>query len=263
MRPAHVFFLVIGCGGVSLAAGPAAKPGPIAKATPKPAYGSYVKAWHSPLEGQTAPVDPDGRAMLVLSALNTTERIEVAARSDRGGFAAYDLDRVSKLLREPSSGNQHPVEPRLIDLAYRIQTHFKAQEIRVVSGYRTPRAGGASNHGKGRAIDLVVPGASDDDVAQFARELGFAGVGIYPASGFVHVDVRDRSYFWVDTSGPGKRTRERGILGDLATKSDAAAIVRGEHATPQLAIGWDVDVARDAVTKTAAPVPSLDDDDDL
>jgi uncharacterized protein YcbK (DUF882 family) len=260
MRVRAVFFFVL-CGGASLAA-PGGKPTVVAKPAPKPAYGAFVKNWHTPTEGQTAPNDPQGRAMLVLAAINTSERVEVSARTERGGFAAYDLDRVSKLLREPSSGNQHPIEPRLLDLAYRVQTHFKAQEIRIISGYRTPRAGGASNHGKGRAMDIVVPGATDDEVAKFARELGFVGIGIYPASGFVHVDVRDRSYFWIDTSGPGKRTRERGILGDLATKSDAAAISRGEHGTPALIIGWDVDAARSAVTKASAPSDPADDDDD-
>ena len=64
--------------------------------------------------------------------------------------------------------------------------------------------------------DLVVPGASDSDVAKFAREVGFVGVGIYPTSGFVHVDARARSYFWVDSSAPGRRNRERGIMGDLS-----------------------------------------------
>ena len=41
-----------------------------------------------------------------------------------------DLDRAAHLLREPSSGNEHPIEPRVLDAIYRIQTHFGAQEIR-------------------------------------------------------------------------------------------------------------------------------------
>jgi hypothetical protein len=134
----------------------------------------------------------------------------------------------------------------------------------VISGYRAPKPGKASNHGKGRAIDLVVPGTPDEDVAKFAREIGFVGVGIYPTSGFVHVDVRDRSYFWIDSSGPGKRNRERGILGDLAKRSDAAASARGERGTPPLTVVWNVDDAVQAATKQAATAtPLLDDDDDI
>jgi hypothetical protein len=191
--------------------------------------------------------------------------LSIAARSERGGFSAYDLDRVAKLLHD-GGGNQHPFEPRLLDVVYRIQTHFSASEVRVISGYRAPKPGNGSNHGKGRAIDLVVPGASDEDVAKFARELGFVGVGIYPTSGFVHVDVRDRSYFWIDSSGPGKRNRERGILGDLAQKSDASATARGEHGTPALTVVWNVDAVSqvmNAASKQASTTQQLDDDDDL
>ena len=126
--------------------------------------------------------------------------------------------------------------PGLVDLVYRIQTHFHAPEIRVVSCYRSPKRSGASNHGRGRAIDIIVPGATDEEVARFAREQGFVGVGLYPTSGFVHVDVRSRSYFWVDSSAPGRRNRERGVLGDLAKKSDAAAAARGEKGAPSLAL---------------------------
>ena len=53
-----------------------------------------------------------------------------------------------------------------------------------------------------------------------AMHVGFVGVGIYPTSQFVHVDVRPRSYFWIDNSGPGKRNRERGILPELVAASD-------------------------------------------
>ena len=74
------------------------------------------------------------------------------------------------------------VDPRTLALVYRIQVHFGAPEIRVVSGYRVPKPGSHSNHGKGRAMDLVVPGVADEDVARFARGLGFVGVGVYPTS---------------------------------------------------------------------------------
>jgi uncharacterized protein YcbK (DUF882 family) len=231
---------------------PAPKPMTAAKAAPtKPAYATYVRAWHAAMAGPPE-TDAHGRPLLVLSTITGHERLAVPAATDKGGFAARDLDRISDALREPSSGNRHPVEARLVDVLYQLQVHFHAPELRIVSGYRTPRRSRGSNHGKGRAADIVVPGASDQDVAAFARKLGFVGVGIYPTSGFVHVDVRDRSYFWVDTSGPGKRNRERGILGDLAKLSDAEAMARGERGTPPLLLGLDVDAA---LGRLAAPVP--------
>lgn len=220
------------------------------------------RGWHAAPPGKTAPVDERGRAMLVLQGLNIPDRVVLHPRGDRGGFSAEDLDRAAHAMRD-SSGNEHPVDPRLLDMVYRLQAHFKAPEIRIISGYRTPRGPSVSNHGKGRAMDLVVPGASDDDVAKFARDEGFAGVGIYPVSGFVHVDVRERSYFWVDTSGPGKRSRIRGVLADVAARSDAQAVARGERSVGPFRVGTDVDatLGSSAVTSHAI-APDEEDETD-
>jgi uncharacterized protein YcbK (DUF882 family) len=226
-------------------------------------YVSSVRSWHTPVPDRTAPVDDNGRTKLALVALNTQERLEIPALTTSGGFATRDLDRAAHLLREPSSGNEHPIEPRVLDAIYRIQTHFAAQEIRIISGYRTPASiasSRGSQHGRGRAIDVIVPGTTDDDVAKFARDMGYMGVGVYPASGFVHVDVRDRSYFWVDSSGPGGRTRERGILSDVAAKADREAAARGEKGVPPVTIAADVDALLGGHVAPALPVQEEDED---
>jgi uncharacterized protein YcbK (DUF882 family) len=223
-----------------------------------PGYATMVHDWHTAAPDARAPRDAEGRPLLALRALNTTDRLSIAAAGPLGGFSASDLDRASYLLRDPGSGAQHPVEPRLLDVAFRVQAHFEAAELRVLSGYRLPRGRGGSNHGKGRAMDFVVPGATDADVAAYARTLGYVGVGIYPVSGFVHVDVRDRSYFWTDASGPGRKNRERGILGELARSADRDASGRGEVAVGACLLQLDVDAAlRACASRTAG-----DDDDD-
>lgn len=219
-----------------------------------------ARSWHTPTPGKSAPLDAAGRPKLVLQGLNFPDRVELTASREDGGFSAEDMDRAARVLREPSSGNEHPMAPELLDIVYRIQTHFAAHEIRIISGYRTPRHGATSNHGKGRAIDMVVPGASDEEVAKFARELGFCGVGIYPVSGFVHVDVRERSFFWVDSSGPGKRNRTRGILAADAQRSDARAVARGEHPIGPFIVATDVDTTLAA--EGHAPHGEDDDEDD-
>ena len=234
-----------------------------ARAVAHTTYVTAVRSWHAPVPDRTAPLDESGRPKLALVALNTQERLEIPALSASGGFQARDLDRAAHLLREPSSGNEHPIEPRVLDAIYRIQTHFAAQEIRVISGYRTPAsiaAARGSQHGRGRAIDVIVPGTRDDDVAKFARDMGYMGVGVYPTSGFVHVDVRDRSYFWVDSSGPGGRTRERGILSDVAAKADREAAARGEKGVPPVTIAADVDALLGGRVAPAAPVQEEDED---
>ena len=264
-----VVALVVGAApGVALGEGgkPEAKSASRAPtAAPKraPAPVAASRSWHAAPPGKAAPVDAGGRPMLVLQGLNIPDHVELTPRGERGGFSAEDLDHAARVMRD-HGGNEHPIDPRLLDVIYRLQVHFKAPEIRIISGYRTPqRPGATSNHGKGRAMDLVVPGASDEDVAKLAREQGFAGVGIYPVSGFVHVDVRERSYFWVDTSGPGKRSRIRGILADLAQKSDSQAVARGERSVGPFLVGTDVNAVVGAPPAAAASAPVEEDEGDV
>ncbi|HTQ46361.1 MAG TPA: DUF882 domain-containing protein [Polyangiaceae bacterium] len=216
--------------------------------------------WHAP-STREAERDASGRPMLVLTTLNRGETLAIPSSTDDGTFCAVDLDRVAHLLRA-ATGDEHPVDPRTLATVYGIQVHFGVPEIRVVSGYRVPRPGSRSNHGKGRAVDLVVPGVADEEVARYARELGFVGVGVYPTSQFVHVDVRPRSYFWVDFSGPHMKNRERGILGDLAAKSDAAALARGRMPIEPYAVATDVDAALRARGMAVASAQAEEDEDE-
>jgi uncharacterized protein YcbK (DUF882 family) len=145
--------------------------------------------------------------------------------SDRGGFDAEDLAAAARALANHGDGAEHPIEPRLVELIYSAVRHFRTPWVTVISGYRPDRA--TSRHAHGRAIDLVLPGVSDRRVAAWARRQGFVGVGIYPTSGFVHIDVREHSYFWSDSSGPGEETRERPMLRSQWTRADRDARRRG------------------------------------
>jgi uncharacterized protein YcbK (DUF882 family) len=239
-------------------AAPPAKP-----AAPHPApaprgYARNVQSWHSAPAGKSPPRSDAGRALLSLRGLNTAEYVELSPLGEQGAFTDLDMDKLAHFAREPQSGLTHPLHPRLADLLYRIQTHFVAVELRMLSGYRSPKAGKQSNHARGRAMDLVVPGHGDEEVARFVREQGFVGVGIYPTSGFVHIDVRDKSYFWIDASGPGRRNRERGVLHDVAQRADSRAIGRGEK--PVEAYAVDLDVTH-ASSRFDASAPDTDEDD--
>ncbi|MCL2777813.1 MAG: DUF882 domain-containing protein [Polyangiaceae bacterium] len=220
------------------------------------------RGWHTPTPGKIAPLDASGRPMLVLHALNTSDHVELRALSDQGDFSAEDLDRAAHVLRDSRSGNEHPVDPRLLSLVYRISVHFHAHEIRIISGYRTPHGSHVSNHNLGRAVDFVVPGTTDEQVAKYAREQGFVGVGVYPTSGFVHLDVRVRSFFWVDSSGPGKRNRTHAVLGKLAQKSDSEALARGDHPMLPFALGTNIDAALSTPLPAHASDGKHDEDDD-
>lgn len=100
-----------------------------------------------------------------------------------------------------------PLPPaNLVEILARISDHFGGREITIVSGYRV--AGGytreSSRHTRGHALDIRIQGVPNTALRDFARTLPNVGVGFYPRSSFVHVDVRERSAYWVDTSGPGE-----------------------------------------------------------
>jgi len=249
---------VIATAAPALARGaPGARPAAI---LPRPAGKQPLVGWHAPA---VAPVarDPQGRPMLTLRTVNRGESLAMPVLDDQGRLAARDLDRTAHLLRA-ASGDEHPIDPRTLALAYRIQTHFEVPELRVISAYRVPRPGSHSNHAKGRALDLVVPGVADEEVARFVRALGFVGVGVYPTSQFVHVDVRPRSYFWIDFSAPHRRNREHAIFAGLATKSDADALARGQTPIEPFVVGTDVDAVLRARQAPAGPPATAETEDE-
>ncbi len=188
--------------------------------------GTSASRWHVPPKTQPSKT-PDGRPRLILETINTLERIELSPTRDDGGFTTADIQLASYLLRDRQANEICALDPRVLDLAYRVQRHFEATAVRVLSACRVSRRR-PSNHSRGRAVDLVIPGFSNAQVARFARAFGFVGVGVYPNGGFIHLDTRPNSYFWVDTSRSGERSRSRPILASLAAKVDAEAVARGE-----------------------------------
>ena len=142
--------------------------------------------------------------------VNTKQEVRFALYDPAGHPQRAQLRRIGKLLRCHHTGKEHPMHWRLMQLLYRIARHFPAQRIEVVAGYRHPRVAKdkgvpKSNHARGRAVDFRVPGVSNEDLRDYVRTFKKVGVGYYPNSTFVHLDVRDdKSVYWVDNAGPGE-----------------------------------------------------------
>ena len=64
-----------------------------------------------------------------------------------------------------------------------------------------------SNHNVGRAFDFSIEGVPNTVVRDYCRTFRNAGVGYYPNSTFVHLDVRQTKVYWIDYSGPGEAPR--------------------------------------------------------
>ena len=101
------------------------------------------------------------------------------------------------------------MNPRLMRLLYQTGRHWPGKRLEVVSGFRNPTVAKnpRSPHMKGLACDFRVEGVKTTELRDYLRKaFDKVGVGYYPNSTFVHLDVRkDRSAFWIDYSGPGER----------------------------------------------------------
>lgn len=98
------------------------------------------------------------------------------------------------------------LHPGLLERLQHIGEQFDPHPIEIVSGYR-PESPSRSRHHHARALDIVVRGAPREALRDLAVTFPQTGVGWYPNSVFVHVDVREESAYWVDLSGPGERPR--------------------------------------------------------
>jgi uncharacterized protein YcbK (DUF882 family) len=124
-----------------------------------------------------------------------------------GNYVHGALDEINYVLRDPRSNEVHDIDTRLLDLLFdvgqRIDTN---QPFHVISGYRSAatnaflraHSGGVAEnslHLVGKAIDIRLPGRDTRMLQKIAAALKGGGVGYYPRSDFVHVDI-GRVRYW-------------------------------------------------------------------
>jgi uncharacterized protein YcbK (DUF882 family) len=153
------------------------------------------------LRGSSAPLTllPD-RA---LSFYNIHTGESAAVDYCRSGALVPDsLRKIDRILRDTRTGEVRAIDVGLLDLLNVLaRTIAAAEPFHVISGFRsvntneflrTHGSGGVaanSLHLVGKAIDIRVPGVRLDDLYRAAVGLRGGGVGIYPGSDFVHIDV--------------------------------------------------------------------------
>ncbi|AIB11459.1 hypothetical protein ABAZ39_05410 [Azospirillum argentinense] len=138
---------------------------------------------------------------LVLLNLHTGERVRAEYWS-KGRYQRDGLREINHLLRDHRTGAVHPIDPKLLDLLHALTRKVGGKTpVHIISGYRSPESnawlreqdgsGVAQNsfHMQGKAIDLRVPGLPLRTLQRAALSLRGGGVGYYPDSNFVHVDV--------------------------------------------------------------------------
>jgi len=161
--------------------------------------------------GRKAPA-PSGASRtgpVELYAINGKEVLYLRLRDDRGRPLKGVQRRFDHLLRCHHTNVQHAMNPRLVRLLYQVGRHYPGRRLEVVSGYRHPTVAKnpRSPHMQGLACDFRIAGVRNQELRDYLRRsYEKVGVGYYPNSSFVHLDVRkDRSAFWIDYAGPGER----------------------------------------------------------
>jgi hypothetical protein len=165
---------------------------------------------HTPWATALAPLD--------VANVTTKARSRVRLYGGDGSVdetACEDFERIAAGADEP-----RPLARRLEQLVVKAAYHFGGVRVLMVSGFR-PNAG---RHGTGDALDFKLEGIPAARLAAYLRRLPRVGVGIYthPRTQFVHLDVRDASYYWLDASPPGVKWHEARLYDPSAQKRDAA-----------------------------------------
>lgn len=146
---------------------------------------------------------------LELYNVNFRESLTVDLYNPDGTMNEDSLIALDHFWRCRRTGTEKPINPHAFELLSIVQDHFEGKTIEIVSGFRNqPKM--TSWHFHGTATDFRIPGISDRVLHKFVASLdtGHMGLGIYPRSGFIHVDIRpDASYRWTDYSGPGSDDR--------------------------------------------------------
>lgn len=136
---------------------------------------------------------------------NTHDRRRIRIIDRRGRFDSTSVTKLQHLMRHATGASPEPPE-RLLRLLAQLSDHFGGRPIYLMSGFRPPGEStrNSSQHVHGHALDLSIHGVPNEAVRDWCREQRRVGCGFYPNSSFVHIDVRDRSRYWIDHSGPGE-----------------------------------------------------------
>lgn len=140
---------------------------------------------------------------LRLHHLHTGEDIDVVYRIGNN-YIPGALTELNHFLRDHRTQDVSHYDPREFDVLHNVLARLGRQNsvIDVVCGYRTPWSNnflrtrsadtGVAQHSQhmlAKAIDIRIPGVATKRLRDAAMSLGAGGVGYYPTSQFVHVDV--------------------------------------------------------------------------
>jgi hypothetical protein len=150
---------------------------------------------------------PNPAALDELSVLARPRDVERPDPAEVRDYQRLPVDRGPKRKRRDAAYLTRQilrVHPGLLVRLQRVAKRYPGKTIEIISGHR-PDARSTSRHHHGFALDMRVAGVSREALRDFLRTFPETGVGYYPNSFFVHMDVREDKGYWVDRSGPGEK----------------------------------------------------------
>lgn len=148
---------------------------------------------------QTAAANGDTRT-ISFRHIHTGETTTVTYKRD-GRYDDAGLKEINRIMRDWRRDEEVRMDPRVIDIIWEVNREVGGKEaIEIICGYRAPatnqmlrrRSRGVaqfSQHTLGKAVDFNIPGASLEAVRNAGLKLQRGGVGFYPSSNFVHLDI--------------------------------------------------------------------------
>ncbi len=163
---------------------------------------------------------------ITLTNINARKAVSTRLYTDSGHLDEQAAQRLDALLcdaRDPDDVQTRSMDRRLLQLLFRAAYHFSSNRIEVVSAYRKAVHKQPGVHAQGRAIDFKLANVAPATLAAYLRTIPRVGVGIYthPRTQFVHLDVREHSFHWLDASPPRRHWRERNISSKALPALDA------------------------------------------
>ena len=132
--------------------------------------------------------------------IHTGENLK-AVYWEEGVYLTETLKDIAYILRDHYTNDMKPIDPHLLDvLAYLHAALDSKKPFEVVSGYRSPHTNAMlcresrgvnpqSLHMYGKAIDIRLRDERLHAIRDEAMKMSQGGVGYYPHSDFVHLDV--------------------------------------------------------------------------
>jgi hypothetical protein len=115
-------------------------------------------------------------------------------------------DVVDQFLRDHFTNEHADMDKKLVGIVVSAAKEFRADGVTIVSGFRHPKfnlmlrkkghqVARDSQHTHGNAVDFMIAHVPVAKLHAWAKAQKIGGVGIYPSSGFVHMDTGPVRYW--------------------------------------------------------------------